>query len=151
MAITYFNWNEICTLARDDFAAIVILTYAQTKRYNESLTWKGTSLLQLLHIHHIPAFLFQQGTLDSIKGNIYCRYKTKEAQSYILNSKVLTYNVNAKMKTFYIKALSMRRISEKVNYIPRNYLNEKEIDNPFLTEEHNFIHFRYESLATEIS
>ena len=36
MAITYFNWNEICTLARDDFAAIVILTYAQTKRYNES-------------------------------------------------------------------------------------------------------------------
>ena len=70
MNITYFNWNELYRIGRGDYAAIVILTYAQTKRYNESLTWKGQSLLQLLHIHHIPSFLFQQGTLDSIKGNI---------------------------------------------------------------------------------
>ena len=76
------------------------------------------------------------------------KYKTKEKQSYILNPKILTYNVNAQTKVFYIKALSMRRISEKVNYIPRNYLNEK-INNPFLTEDKDFIHFRYESLVTE--
>ena len=148
MNITYFNWNELYRIGRGDYAAIVILTYAQTKRYNESLTWKGTSLLQLLHKHHIPAFLYQQGTLDSIRGSIYCKYKTKEKQSYILNPKILTYNVNAQTKAFYIKALSKRRISEKVNYIPRNYLDEK-INNPFLTEDKDFIHFRYESLVTE--
>tara|TARA_Y100000296_G_C5109784_1_gene224532 strand:- start:59 stop:445 length:387 start_codon:yes stop_codon:yes gene_type:complete len=125
------------------------LTYAQTKSYNEFITWQGKSLLELLHINHIPAFLFQQGTLDSIKGKIYCNYRSKEKQSYMLNPKILTYNVNAKLKVNYIKILSMRRISEKCNYIPRAYLTDLEMENPFLTYDENYIYFRYESLVSE--
>ncbi len=149
MAITYFNWHEIYRIGRGNPAAIVILTYAQTKSYNEPIVWQGQSLLQLLQINHIPAFLFQQGTLDSIKGKILCNYRTKEKQSYIINPKVLKYNVNAKLKVNYIRALSMRRISEKVDYIPKSYLTDLEIDNPFLTYDEEYIYFRYESLDTE--
>ena len=149
MAITYFNWHEIYSIGRGDPAAIVILTYAQTKRYNEPIVWQGKSLLELLRINHIPAFLFQQGTLDAIKGKIFCNYRTKEKQSYIINPKILRYNVNAKLKVDYIRALSMRRISEKVNYISKSYLTDLEMDNPFLTYDENYIYFRYESLVSE--
>ena len=149
MNITYFNWHEIYQLARGDLAAIVILTYAQSKSYNTPIAWhSGKSLLEKLNIHHIPVFLFQTGTLEAIAGNIFCTYKTKEIQSYINNSKFLTYNVSARLKTDYIKALSMRRISDKTNKIDRNYV-EGEIDNPFLTYDNDFIYFRYESLVTE--
>ena len=149
MNITYFNWHEIYQLARGDLAAIVILTYAQSKSYNTPIAWhSGKSLLNKLNIHHIPAFLFQTGTLEAMAGNIFCSYKTKEIQSYINNSKFITYNVSAHLKTDYIKALSMRRISDKTNKIHRSYI-EDDIDNPFLTFDKNFIYFRYESLVTE--
>ena len=149
MAITYFNWNELYRIGRGDPAAIVILTYAQTKGIIEPIVWQGKSILDLLRIHHIPAFLFQQGTLDSIKGRIYCGYRSKEKQSYILNTKFLTYNVQPRLKVNYIRALSMRRISEKQNYIPKSYLTDLEMDNPFLTYDEKYIYFRYESLVTE--
>ena len=136
-------------LGRGNSAAIVILTYAQTKVYNEPIVSQGRSLLDLLRINHIPAFLFQQGTLDSIKGRIYCNYRNREKQSYILNTKFLTYNVQAQLKVNYIRALSMRRISEKYDYIPKSYLTNLEVDNPFLTYDEQYVYFRYESLVTE--
>ncbi len=149
MAITYFNWHEIYRIGRGNPAAIVILTHAQTKDYNEPIVWQRRSILEFLRINHIPTFLFEQGTLDSINGKLLCNYRTKEKQSYIINPKVLRYNVNAKLKVDYIRALSMRRISEKVNYIPKSYLTDLEMDNPFLTYDENYIYFRYESLVSE--
>ena len=146
---TYFNWNELQQRGQRDPAAIIILTYAQSKSYNTPIAWQyGNSLLQVLNIHHIPSFLLQSGILEVTAGNIFCTYKTKEIQSYIKNSKFLGYNVAAHHKVNYIKALSMRRISDKTNKIPRNYI-EGDIDNPFLTYDKDFIYFRYESLVTE--
>ena len=149
MDITYFNWNELQQRGQRDPAAIIILTYAQSKSYNTPIAWhQGKSLLQILNIHHIPSFLFQTGILEAMAGNIFCSYKTKENQSYISNPKFLTYNVSAQYKVDYIKALSMRRISDKANKIHRSYIKDN-IDNPFLTYDEDFIYFRYESLATE--
>ena len=149
MDITYFNWNELQQRGQRDPAAIIILTYAQSKSYNTPIAWhQGKSLLQILNIHHIPSFLFQTGILEAMAGNIFCTYKTKEKQSYIKNTKFLRYNVAAHYKVNYIKILSMRRISDKTNKIPRNYI-KNIIDNPFLTYDKDFIYFRYESLVTE--
>ena len=151
MAITYFNWYEVHQAARKDPAAIIILTHGLSKGYNESICWRnGQSLLRYLNIHHIPTFMFQSGLLEASKGNIYSTFKIKQAQSYINNLKFLRYNVAAKYKVDYLKALSMRKISDKANRIERNYI-EGEIDNPFLTYDDNYIYFRYESLDTEIS
>ena len=112
MATIYFNWYEIHQAARKDPAAIIILTHALGFGYNSPIAWgKGKSLLQKLNIHHIPAFLFQTGLLEASKGNIFCTYKTKQPQSYIKNSKFLTYNAAAHYKDNNIKALSMRKIS----------------------------------------
>lgn len=151
MATTYFNWYEIYQAARKDPAAIIILTYGLTKDYNEPIAWgKGRSLLNSLNIHHIPTFLFQSGILEASKGNIFSTFKTKQTQSYIKNTKFLTYNVAAKYKVDYLKTLSMRRVSDKTDKIPASYI-EGKINNPFLTVDKDFIYFRYESLDTEIS
>jgi hypothetical protein len=147
--ITYFNWYEIYQAARKDPAAIIILTYGLTKDYNEAICWRhGKSLLNLLNIHHIPSFMFQSGLLEASQGSIYSTFETKQTQSYIKNTKFLRYNVAAKFKVDYIKALSMRRMSDKSDRIQREYI-EGKIDNPFLTYDEDFIYFRYESLDTE--
>ncbi len=150
MDTIYFNWYELNQRGRKDPAAIIILTHALNFDYNYPIAWSaGKSLLQKLHIHHIPAFLFQTGILEASNGNIYCTYKTENNQSYIKNNKFLYYNVSATKKVEYIKALSMRRISDKTDKIPRSYI-EGDIDNPFLTHDKESIYFRYESLVAEI-
>jgi hypothetical protein len=149
VAITYFNWFEIYQAARKDPAAIIILTHGLTKDYNDPICWsKGQSLLRYLNIHHIPSFLFQTGLLEASKGNIFSTFKTKQVQSYVKNPKFLTHNVAAHYKIDYLKALSMRRVSDEDDKIHRSYI-EGDIDNPYLTYDKDFIYFRYESLGTE--
>ena len=147
MVTTYFNWIELSRIARRDPAAIVVLTYAQTKGYNEPLAWGGKNLLQILRINHVPMFLFQSGILNSVKGKITCTYKTEDPQCYLKNTKFLTYNVSAYDKALYIRALAYRRISEKEDKIPRMYFGEIK-PNPFITYDDDFIYFRYESLVS---
>ena len=61
MDITYFNLSEIRKKARQDQAAILILTFAQTKLYNPYTT---TGLMKSLKINHVPPFLIMNGTLE---------------------------------------------------------------------------------------
>ena len=68
MDTIYFNWYELNQRGRKDPAAIIILTHALNFDYNYPIAWSsGKSLLQKLHIHHIPSFLFQTGILEASK------------------------------------------------------------------------------------
>jgi hypothetical protein len=53
--------------------------------------------------------------------------------------------VPARKKVVYLKALSMRRINETQNYIPKKYF-ENVTENPFLTITDDRIYFPLESL-----
>ena len=141
MDITYFNYNEIIKKADNDPAAIVILTYAQTPLYNEFTT---KILMKRLKINHVPQVLFRRKALVTIGNRIIRNYYTEEPASYIRNPGFLTYGIGAKEKALYIRALSMRRISDKENKIPRNYFN-KVAQNPFLKVDDDFIYFPYEA------
>jgi len=141
VAITYFNYNEILLRARGDPAAIIILTHAQTKYYNELTT---RQLMKSLCINHIPIYLFRSKTLVKHRKFVKCIYRTKEPQSYIKNVEFLKYNINARYKALYIRALSMRKISEHIDYIPRSYFGNIS-KNPLITYDDDKIYFPLES------
>jgi hypothetical protein len=128
MKITYFNWHEIKLRARRDKAAILILTFAQTPLYNVRTT-KG--LMRVLKINHIPIHLFTSGILEQKTEKLVCHYKTREPMSYINNPYFLTHNMSVNVKIEYIQLLALRRISEKINYIPTKYVS-KHIVNPYI-------------------
>ena len=147
MGTTYFNWAELVSVGRRDPAAIIILAYAQTTMYNESY---AKNLLNRLNINHIPPFLFYAKTFTQYKGNLVCNYRTREIQSYFKNPSFLFTNVSARQKMLYLRALSMRRINEEVDHIPRNYFN-KVAYNPFLEIDENNIYFPLESSVSRNS
>jgi len=146
-AVTYFNWYELTSKARKDQAAILILTFAQTKLYNPYTT-KG--LMKALNINHIPVFLFTAGLLEQKKDRLGCNYKTIEPMSYFKNPWFLTHNVDILKKTEYLQLLSMRRISEAQDYIAKNYIR-KDIKNPYTEVKGDKIYFLPESSVTRKS
>jgi hypothetical protein len=127
--------------ARKDQAAILILTFAQTKLYNPYTT-KG--LMKALNINHIPVHLFTTGLLEQKKDKLVCNYKTEEPMSYFRNPWFLTKNVSVLQKTEYLQMLSMRRISEAQDYIAKNYIR-KDLNNPFISIKGDKIYFPQES------
>ena len=141
MDITLFNWDELYKKSRKDLAAIIILAYAQTKLYNEL---SSKTLMKKLNIHHIPPFLFHSRTLVQHKNALVCNYKTEEPQSYFRNTAFLTSCASAKHKVIYLRALSMRRLSEEDNFIPRDFIGELSY-NPFLQIDENLIYFPQEN------
>lgn len=141
MDITYFNWYELVSKARKDQAAILILTFAQTKLYNPK-TSKG--LMRALNINHIPMHLFTTGLLEQKKNRLVCNYKTEEPMSYFMNPWFLTHNTSVLKKTEYLQLLSMRRISEAQDYIAKNYIR-KDIESPYIKIKGNKIYFLTES------
>ena len=141
MDITYFNWYELASKARKDQTAILILTFAQTSLYNPYTT-KG--LMKALKINHIPIHLFTWGILEQKRDSLVCHYKTQEPMSYMKNPYFMTQNVSIIKKTEYIQMLSMRRISEKHDYIAINYIR-KDLQNPFISIKGNKIYFPQES------
>ncbi len=145
--LTYFNWYELMSKARKDQAAILILTFAQTKLYNPYTT-KG--LMKALNINHIPVHLFTTGLLEQKKDKLVCNYKTEEPMSYFRNPWFLTKNVPVLQKTEYIQMLSMRRISEAQDYIAKNYIR-KDLQNPFIKVKGDKIYFPQESSETRKS
>ena len=141
MTITMFNWNELLLVGRQDFAAILCLAYAQTPVYNEL---SSKTLMDKLKIHHIPPSLFQQQYFTQYKHSLVCNYRTREPQSYFKNSSFLFVNAPARMKVVYIKALSMRKLSNTEDYIPFKYF-ENIKPNYFLTIKEDKILFPLES------
>ena len=67
--------------------------------------------------------------------------------SYIKNPYFMTQNVSIIKKTEYIQMLSMRRISEKQDYIAKNYIR-KDLQNPFIQAKGDKIYFLQESSYT---
>ena len=147
MDITYFNWYELVSKARKDQAAILILTFAQTKLYNPK-TSKG--LMRALNINHIPMHLFSTGLLEQKKDRLVCNYKTEEPMSYFMNPWFLTHNTSVLKKTEYLQLLSMRRISEAQDYIAKNYIR-KDLQNPYIEIKGDKIYFLPESSVSRKS
>ena len=141
MATTFFNWDEIRVRSRNDLAAIICLAYAQTIGYNEL---SAKTMMNRLALHHIPLSLFTDGHFTQYKHMLHSSYKTIDPQSYFRNSSFLFMNVPARAKAVYLKALSMRRITETYDYIPLKYFPNIQ-PNPFLTIENDKIIFKLES------
>lgn len=119
--MTLFNWDELLLLSRKDIAAIICLAYAQTNVYNEL---SSKTMLKTLNIHHIPRHIFNRNCFELNKHvGLVCHYKTQEPQSYFKNSEFLFYNIPARQKVVYLKALSMRRLNENRDYIPKEYFD----------------------------
>ena len=146
MDITYFNLSEIRKKARQDQAAILILTFAQTKLYNPYTT---TGLMKSLKINHVPPFLIMNGTLEQ-KRVLKCNYKTREPMSYFKNPWFLTHDVAILQRTEYLQLLSMRRISEDQDFIAKNYIR-KDVKNPYVTVKGDKIYFTQESSVSRKS
>lgn len=145
MDITYFNWQELLLHSNKDLAAIICLVFAQTNLYNKETS---KTLMNKLKIHHIPTQLFQSKLFSQYKTSLVCLYKTREPQSYFKNPKFLTYGVPARDKVVYLRALSMRRISDRNDYIPRYFYPELK-KNFFLNITEDKIYFPLESSIIE--
>lgn len=141
MGITYFNWSEIWRLSKGDLAAIIILTYAQTKIYNEL---SAKTLMKRLGINHVPPSLFHEKILTQHKHSLVSNYITKEPQSYFINPNFLFMQVPARSKAVYIKALGLRKLSVSDPYIPKKYF-ENINPNPFINITEDKIIFIPES------
>jgi hypothetical protein len=128
-------------------AAIIILAYAQTSLYNE---YSSKTIMNRLNINHIPQFLFQSGVLEQKQGLLQCNYVTKEPQSYFVNNKFFIYNIPVRQKVNYLKALSMRRITDNSNYIPRQFFNKVET-NILMEVDADYIYFPLESSVSRKS
>lgn len=141
MDITLFNWPEILAKSRKDMAAIIILAYAQTTLYNE---YSSKTLMKRLSINHIPLFMFRQKLLKQENNKLVCTYYTEQPQSYFKNPAFLFSGASITHKVVYLKALSMRRITESEDKIPRQYFDSLSY-NPFLQVKDDYIHFLQES------
>ena len=97
--------------------------------------------------HILPIHLFKWGILEQKKNSLVCHYKTQEPMSYIKNPYFMTQNVSIIKKIEYIQMLSMRRISEKQDYITKKYI-KKELQNPFIQIKEDKIYFTQESSHT---
>jgi hypothetical protein len=142
--MTLFNWDELLILSRRDLAAIICLAYAQTKVYNEL---SSKTMLKTLNIHHIPRHIFNRDCFELTKhAGLVCHYKTKEPQSYFRNKEFLFYNVPARQKVVYLKALSLRRLTDSSNSIPKEYFDNVK-PNIFLKITDDRIYFPLENLS----
>ena len=136
MAITYFNWDEIFSRSRKDLASIIYLTYGQTTLYNEL---SAKTMMRKLNLNHVPISLFKN-SFTQYNNRLHCVYNTETPLSYFKNPDFLFDRTSARYKVVYIRALSMRRISEKVDYIPRDFY-PKVVENPYLEITNDKIHF----------
>jgi len=141
VGITFFNWDELKVNSRGDLSAILCLAYAQTIGYNELST---KTLMKRLNLQHIPIHIFNKNMFQQHKYSLTCSYKTVDPQSYFKNSKFLISGASARYNAVYSHALSMPRISDTVNYIPREYYT-KVTYNPFLHITEDKIYFPQES------
>lgn len=141
MVTTYFNWNEILLRSNKDLAAILCLTYAQTVDYNEL---SAKTLMDRLKLHHIPPHLFYNKYFTQFKHKLVSNYTTIDKQSYFKNPIFLFMNAPARSKVVYLKALSMRRVSDTRDYIPKKYFADVKT-NPFLQIQEDKILFPLES------
>jgi hypothetical protein len=140
MAITYFNWDEIFSKSRKDLASIIYLTYGQTSLYNEL---SAKTMMRNLNLNHMPLALFKNN-FTQYDNRLFCNYKTETPLSYFKNPDFLFDRTSVSYKVVYLRALSMRRISEKVDYIPRDFY-PKVVENPYLEITNDKIHFIQES------
>lgn len=137
----YFNWEELLYLSKKDMAGILCLLHGLNPEYYE---YNSTTMMRRLSINHVPIVLFKQKCFKQINGRLLNLYKTKEPQGYIKNIKFLYLSVPVKQKITYIRALSMRRLNNKDDFIPRSYFS-KVTSNIFLDIQEDRIYFPYES------
>ncbi len=136
----YFNWGELKRHADDDFTGIIILTYAITLKYN-ILSNSSKKLLSTLKINNIPLTLFRRKYLQYSRGKIFSSYTCKNPQTYFINADFLTANCMPQYKVAYIYMLGLRPISDNKLYIPKEYVDEKHYNNPFIKVQNEKIYF----------
>lgn len=97
-----------------------------------------------LKLHHIPPHLFYNKYFTQFKHKLVSNYTTIDKQSYFKNPIFLFMNAPARSKVVYLKALSMRRVSDTRDYIPKKYFADVKT-NPFLQIQEDKILFPLES------
>jgi hypothetical protein len=143
MAITYFNWDEIRIRSRGDPAAIILLTFAQTKEYNKKKDWWSQELFRSLNINHIPLHLITNGCIITSHNKMQIKYRTRDPQGYFRNPNFLYFSISAYQKALYLRALSYRKLTDKSNKIPRYYFGNIK-PHPLLTYDEDYIYFKHE-------
>jgi len=137
-----FNWTELKNCSKNDFSGIIILAYCLTIGYNKAISNNSKHLLNLLKIKNIPLCLFSQQHLASTRtGIIISQYKCNEPQTYFRNSGFLRANCSAREKTIYLYMLSHRRMMDKNNFIPKEYINNEYWKNIFIRVEEDNLYF----------
>lgn len=137
----YFNWSELLLLSRKDMAGILCLTHGLNPRYNELST---RTMMKRLGINHVPNSLFSDNLFYQSSTKLTCLYSTREPQSYIKNPYFLYMHVPVRQRVVYLKALSLRKISNNEDFIPRRYFSKVK-SNLFLRITEDKIYFPYES------
>jgi len=145
MKKTLFNWLELKRHSNEQPEAILLLTYALTKKYNTYIGNDFNQLRQTLFINHIPNYILQRNFLKSSFRGISTKYKCKEPQSYFICDSFLTALVPLRYKIEYIYILSKRAINDNSTKIPRIIFDQDFSSNPFIktTEEYYNLYLEY--------
>ena len=146
----YFNWNKILIDSKRQHELIIILTYASYIGYNRLMSNSKGHLLSLLKIDNLPRDInkFVKQNKKSKPYNLFSIYKVNEPQSFFVNQGFMFSDAKPIFRVQYLWLLSMRSIDTSNNFIPIEYLNDKEINsikhNPFIEVKHNRITFTLE-------
>ena len=135
---TYYNWQELKSDADGHPNGILILTFALYKRYNTILAKNTESLFQILHIDSIPLKIVRNSNIiiTTEFKEVVSHYMCKDEQSYFTNGNFLTAICPVRKKLEYLFLLSMRDPSDPSARIPKEYLDEEQLNwaekNPFI-------------------
>lgn len=142
----FFNWQQLRRDADNQFSSIIILTFALSQGYNNTLAYSRNNLLDKLFIDRVSSKLFSKRfLLLTGKYRVNSTYRQNNPQSYFTNYEWLYSRTKEEHKIAYLYALAQRPIACKDNFIIDKFLPKVFWQNPFYKHEKGKIIFYLEN------
>ena len=145
-----FDWQELKIDSGSDLTAILILTFAIYRGYNNKLAWDKLQLKTMLTIDDIPGIIVRRKhiVLNKFRGYT-VNYQSRQPSAYFQNPDFMFSNCSVSDKVKYIYLLSHRRIADDSYEIPTYHIkNQKLLTNPFVRIKNDKLKFIPESLPS---
>ena len=134
--IIQFNWceiNELTTLPDNKLILIFCLYANKAFPLERRIASSIQFLNKKLNTKAYPSTLLNAGLIYANKKNeVFSNYVCKEPQVYLTNFDFLTRKIPSYQKTDYLHMISQRRMSDRNNWIPRDYVSRTILDNPLI-------------------
>lgn len=142
--IIQFGWDELHSIDSSPEAKLILLFCLYINRSN-SLEKKIASssylLAKKLKISYIPPALITKRYVLQGRNGLFSNYVCREPQSYLTSMRFIHTDAPAKEKANYIYMLSQRSMNNTNNWIPREYVDDKLLNNRFIYTTPTKIYF----------